>query len=280
MTSVPVDKINTSPAVVMFTAPNPGPKTLEGTHTFVVGRDQTYIIDPGPYLPSYQDFLAEWLINNRRRPLAILLTHGHPDHASGAAHLKNLLSIPIWCSAAMADDQARQLGVDKRFEDGRSFQLEGNTLCVIASPGHAPDHVAFWLERARILFSGDTILGQGSTLIAPPEGDMAAYMDTLEAMRRLRPRLIAPGHGPIVTDPQAKIEEYIQHRCEREAQLLRVLAQGPVGEEELVARVYTDVDPSLRSLARGSVQAQLAKLVVERKVVQSGQLYRLSDTPR
>jgi glyoxylase-like metal-dependent hydrolase (beta-lactamase superfamily II) len=105
-------------------------------------------------------------------------------------------------------------------------------------------------------------------------------MDTLEAMQRLRPRLIAPGHGPIVTDPELKIEEYIRHRREREEQLLQILARGPAGEEELVYRVYVDVDPALRSLARGSVQAQLAKLVAERKVIQSGEVYRLSDTPR
>jgi len=263
----------------MFTAPNPGQKTLDGTHTFVIGRDHAYIIDPGPYLPSYQDFLAHWLQKNDRRPEAIFLSHGHPDHAPGAAHLKNLLTVPIWSSTAMADEQARQLSVDKRFEDGRSFHVDGHTLRVIAGPGHAADHVAFWLEEARILFSGDTILGQGSTLIAPPEGDMAAYMGTLEAIRRLRPRLIAPGHGPIVTDPEVKIEEYIRHRREREEQLLQVLAQGPAGEEELVSGVYTDVDPALHSLARGSVQAQLAKLVAERKVIQSGNLYRLPEPP-
>jgi glyoxylase-like metal-dependent hydrolase (beta-lactamase superfamily II) len=280
MISVPVETVNTSSPVVMFTAPNPGPKTLDGTNTFVVGRDQAYIIDPGPNLESYQDFLAQWLQENERRPLAVLLTHGHPDHASGAAHLKNLLTIPLWSSAAMADEQARRLSVDNSLEDGRSFVVDGDTLRVIASPGHAADHVAFWLEEPRILFSGDTLLGQGSTLIAPPEGDMSAYMDTLEAMQRLRPRLIAPGHGPIVTDPELKIEEYIRHRREREEQLLQILARGPAGEEELVYRVYVDVDPALRSLARGSVQAQLAKLVAERKVIQSGEVYRLSDTPR
>ena len=279
MTFIPIETINTSPSVVMFTAPNPGPKTLDGTHTFVVGRDPAYIIDPGPSLPSYQDFLAQWLQKNGRRPEAIFLTHGHPDHAPGAAHLKKLLTIPIWCSAAMADQQAGQLSVDRRFEDGHSFQVDGDTLRVIASPGHAPDHVTFWLEETGILFSGDTILGQGSTLIAPPEGDMAAYMNSLAAMQQLRPRLIAPGHGPIVTDPRAKFEEYIRHRREREEQLLQVLAQRPAGEEELVSGVYTDVDPALHSLARGSVQAQLAKLVAEGKVIQSGNLYRLPEPP-
>jgi glyoxylase-like metal-dependent hydrolase (beta-lactamase superfamily II) len=264
----------------MFTAPNPGPKTLDGTHTFVVGQDQAYIIDPGPYLPSYQDFLARWLRENERRPHGILLTHGHPDHAPGATHLKRLLGVPIWSSAEMADAQAQDLSVDQRFTDEIPFDVDGDRLLVFASPGHAADHVAFWLEKARILFSGDTILGQGSTLIAPPEGDMTAYMATLEALQRLGPRLIAPGHGPVVTDPQRKIEEYIQHRREREAQLLRELSHGPAGEEELVARVYTDVDPTVRSLARWSVQAQLAKLVAERKVIRSDDLYRLPDTPR
>jgi glyoxylase-like metal-dependent hydrolase (beta-lactamase superfamily II) len=149
--------------------------------------------------------------------------------------------------------------------------VNGDVLRVIATPGHAPDHVAFWLERGRVLFAGDTILGQGSALVAPPEGDMAAYMRSLERIRKLGPRIIAPGHGPLILDPNAKIDEYVRHREQREAQLLEALQRGPATVEELVRKIYVDVDPTLHGLAAQSVRAQLAKLRME------GRIHMLAD---
>jgi glyoxylase-like metal-dependent hydrolase (beta-lactamase superfamily II) len=266
----PSELVSQDPLLVMFTAPNPGPKTLEGTHTFVVGMEQTYVIDPGPDIPAYTDFLATRLTDHGHAVQGILLSHGHPDHAPGAARLAQLLGAPVWGSP-----QLTGLALDHAFEDGQSFAIDGDRLRAVFTPGHASDHIAFWLERARILFSGDTILGRGSTLVAPPEGDMIAYLGSLEVMRRLRPRLIAPGHGPIVQNPEAKIAEYLEHRRQREQQILAALGQGPATDRQLVERIYVDTDPRLLPLALGSVQAQLAKLLAEGRVRRSGDDYVL-----
>ena len=276
MTSFPTETIRTNPLVVKFTAPNPGPKTLDGTNTYIVGRDQAYVIDPGPALPSYQQFLAGWLTKNGCAPKGILLTHAHPDHAPGAALLRDLLTAPVWHSAHPGMAANHTIEPSNDFRDNQEFAVDADTLHAIPTPGHSPDHVAFWLRQSRILFTGDTILGSGSTLIAPPEGDMAAYMRSLAAIRQLKPRTIAPGHGPLVLDPKSKIDEYITHRQEREAQLLDALRQGPATIVELVTRIYTDVDPSLHDLAAGSVEAQLVKLAKEGKVTKAGVEYRVA----
>lgn len=262
-----------APLVLMFTVPNPGPKTLDGTHTYALGRSETYVIDPGPDLQEYLENLSHYLETNGHVVEGILLSHGHPDHAPGAKRLASLLGVPIWTSSATPDDEAREAGVTHRFSPDSEFPVDGDVVRVLPTPGHKPDHVAFWLEASRILFSGDSILGEGSTLIAPPEGDMFEYMHSLDVMQALQPRLIAPGHGPSVVDPIAKIEEYRQHRKEREAQLLEALRIGPASPEELVRRVYADLSPAVLKLARGSVQAQLDKLQREGRVMERGGHY-------
>jgi glyoxylase-like metal-dependent hydrolase (beta-lactamase superfamily II) len=261
----------------MWTAPNPGPKTLSGTHTFVIGHDRTYILDPGPHAPDYQRFLAGWMTETGRHVEAVLLSHTHPDHAPGARGMAELLGVPIWGSHAIQSAVADELRVERRFGDGDSFSTDLDLLRVVATPGHTADSVAFWLENARILFSADTILGEGSTLIAPPEGDMVLYLASLQRIRDLRPLLIAPGHGSIIREPDAKIDEYVTHRRERERQVLDALGLGPADVEEIVRRVYSDIDPRLHALAAGSVLAQLAKLENEGRVVRAGGMYSLAQ---
>lgn len=259
----------------MFTAPNPGPKTLSGTHTYIVGRDHAYVVDPGPELADYQKMLARWLRQGSYQVEGILLTHGHPDHAPGAGPLQQLVSAPIWASERTPAHQVSGVGVNRRFHDGESFVVDGDVLRVIATPGHTPDHVVFWLEGARILFAGDTILGQGTSVIAPPEGDMHDYLTTLQMLQALHPSLLAPGHGPLVIDPAAKIAEYLAHRRQREEQILDALRGGSASLPEIVQRVYRDIDPRLQELAAASTQAQLAKLLTEGRVVQAGNAFRL-----
>lgn len=255
------------PLVTMFTAPNPGPMTLEGTNTYVVGRDMAYIIDPGPNISSYIEALAARLRETASSVAGILLTHGHPDHTPGAAGLSRILGgVPVWASAAMAGDIAHVAAVDHRFGARQRFQTDGDTLETLATPGHSRDHVAFWLPKSRILFVGDTILGQGSSVIAPPDGDMALYMRTLAELQALAPEIIAPGHGPIITDSKCKISEYIAHRNDREQQILDVLQQGPAHLDDLVKRIYVDTDPRLLDFARASLEAQLIKLEGEKRV--------------
>jgi hydroxyacylglutathione hydrolase len=241
-----------------------------------VGREDAYVIDPGPELPGFQTLLAVWLRDHAHRVQGILLSHGHPDHAPGAAVLKRLLDVPVWAPTTVSAEVAEALDVDRRFGDGDRFPVDHDALQAVATPGHTPEHTAFWLVGARILFSADLILGQGTTLVAPPEGDMVLYMQSLEAVRKLRSRLIAPGHGPLIYYPDAKIDEYVRHRREREQQILRALNQGPASVEEIVRRVYVDVDPRLHGLAEGSVRAQLAKLLHEGKVRQTGDVFTSS----
>ncbi len=260
------EQISQQPEVWMFTAPNPGPKTLDGTHSFVVGRSTAYVIDPGPAHAAYQDQLGDWLDHAGVRVVAILLSHGHPDHAPGAARLAASLSVPVWSSDQLATEENIALPVDRTYGSNQSFPTDDDTLHVVPSPGHSEDHVAFWLEGARILFAGDSILGRGTTLVAPPQGNMIRYMETLQRLQNLDARVIAPGHGPLITNPAAKIREYLRHREEREAQILEALRDGPATIQELVEGLYRDVDTRLHGLAAGSVQAQLDKLEIEGQV--------------
>jgi glyoxylase-like metal-dependent hydrolase (beta-lactamase superfamily II) len=269
--------VSQRPPVAMFTAPNAGPKTLSGTHTFVVGHKHAFVIDPGPEISDYQHGIVDWLKVVEIRPSAILLSHSHPDHAPGAVVLKKALDIPVWASEYFAQEAVSGLDIDQRFESGSRFPIDGDELQVLASPGHAEDHVSFWIPGARIFFSGDNILGQGSTLVAPPEGNMVAYMESLEVARRLNPAIIVPGHGPIIGTPLAKIDEYVAHRRAREEQLLAVLRDGSGTVQDLVARMYTDTDPRLHELAGYSVKAQLEKLKTEGKIVEESDRIRLRN---
>lgn len=267
--------VSRGPYVAMYTAPNPGPKTLSGTHTYVVGREGAVIIDPGPLSPEYQRALTSSLRSAGISVVAILLSHGHPDHAPGAGILKELLGVEVIASSRMPSEDAAAAGVDRSFDEAETFAPGSDALEVIATPGHTPDQVAFWMPKSRILFTGDNILGSGSSLIAPPEGDMTAYMHTLERLRSLGPRLILPGHGPVVTDPDAKIAEYIAHRRNREKQLVQALTESPGTVAQLVGRMYADTDPRLHDLARGSVEAQVKKLVREGRAERVGETYSL-----
>ncbi|HEX6506742.1 MAG TPA: MBL fold metallo-hydrolase [Chloroflexota bacterium] len=253
----------------MFTAPNAGPKTLEGTNAYVVGGRAAYVIDPGPDDERYIGNLAAWLEVAAIDVRGILLTHGHPDHALGAARLSDLLGARVW-AAATARYPLYSAPPHQNLDVGSRFSLDADGLRVIPAPGHSADSVVFWLEKDRILFSGDTILGRGTSVVAPPEGDMTAYMQSLARIRELHPRFIAPGHGPVITDGDATIAEYIEHRRRREAQIIAALRTAPATPTELVDRIYVDTPTDLLPLARDSVLAQLEKLEREGSVRLAG----------
>jgi glyoxylase-like metal-dependent hydrolase (beta-lactamase superfamily II) len=240
--------------IVRVLAPNPGIRELEGTNTYVVGDAPAIVIDPGP---ADDGHLRE-VERTAGRVGLIALTHDHPDHAPGAEGLAAATGAPIRA--------LRPPFGGERLRDGERVESNGAALEVIATPGHSPDHVAFWLPRERALFTGDTVLGRGTSVIDPPEGDLVAYLRSLRRMRDLVPATIYPGHGPVVLRGADKLEEYLEHRAMRERQILQSLEDGARSIDELVEVVYAGYPREMLELAGRSVVAHLLKLDVEGRV--------------
>jgi glyoxylase-like metal-dependent hydrolase (beta-lactamase superfamily II) len=230
----------------VVTAANPSPMTLDGTHTYLVGRRRVAVIDPGPALAAHREAIVEVVGDGEAE---ILLTHGHPDHAAGAAALAERLGAPVRAAAA---------GV----VDGRRFTTDGGELVAVATPGHAPDHYAFHWPDAGAVFVGDLMMGgQDTTLVAPPEGDLGAYLSSLERVRSLRADVLYPAHGPPFRDAPAAIAAYMAHRRDREARVVAALQEGPLSVDALVDAVYGgELDARLREAARGATHAYLRHL--------------------
>jgi glyoxylase-like metal-dependent hydrolase (beta-lactamase superfamily II) len=247
-------------SIIRVLAPNPGPFTLEGTNTWVLGGGPSLIIDPGPDDHEHLDSV----LTEAERIEAIVLTHHHPDHAEGAAYLAKAAAAPVWA--------VHPHGTERELRFGDTVDVGSLSLRAVHTPGHTPDHVAFFLEEEGALFTGDAVLGRGTSVIDPPEGDMAAYMHSLQVMRDLRARVIYPGHGPVVFDAHGKLNEYLAHRARREAQIRSALAEGLGTPEEIVLLVYEgeSLHPSLFPVAARSVLAHLLKLEREGKVARTG----------
>jgi glyoxylase-like metal-dependent hydrolase (beta-lactamase superfamily II) len=192
---------------------------------------------------------------------AVLVTHDHPDHAPGASAFAKLVGAPLLAARL---DGARPL------RDGQVVRAGEVALTVIATPGHTADHLAFWEPSERALFTGDTVVGKGTSFIDSPGGDLAQYLRSLRRLQELGPRTIYPGHGPVVLDAPGKLDEYIAHRAEREQQILAALADGPATIETLVATIYDGYPVEVRPLAASSVLAHLRKLEAEGRAARKG----------
>ena len=227
-------------SVRMVRAPNPSVLTLEGTNTYIVG---TIVIDPGPNIPEH----LEAVLDEAPGVSLVVLTHAHPDHAQGAATFADMARAPL---ASFRDGIA----------DGQVLGEDGVTLRALHTPGHSSDHLCFFLEEGRALFSGDHVLGRGTSVVAHPDGDMAAYMASLERVRALQPARVYPGHGPVVEDPAGVLDHYIAHRLEREQQVLDAMDAGATTVGEMVKRIYADYPVALHPAAGLSVMAHLEKL--------------------
>jgi glyoxylase-like metal-dependent hydrolase (beta-lactamase superfamily II) len=232
-------------------APNPGVRELEGTNTWVVGARPAIVIDPGPDDGGH---LRE-IVRTAREVGAIVLTHDHPDHAPGAASLAAMTDASVFAM--------RGTGAEERLHEEQVVSAGTTALRTIATPGHTPDHVSFLLESEGALFTGDTVLGHGTSVIDPPEGDLAQYLRSLKRLRDLEPRTIYPGHGPVVLRAVAKIDEYLAHRHDREEQVLAALRDGASTPEEMVPAIYAGYPPEVYELAARSLLAHLMKLEAE-----------------
>jgi glyoxylase-like metal-dependent hydrolase (beta-lactamase superfamily II) len=242
-----------SPMVRRIVAPNPGMMTGPGTNTYLVGVDEIAVIDPGPDDPAHLDTIAGC---GGDRIRWILCTHTHSDHSPGAAGLKERTGAEV-----LGFDSRDTLTVDRSMADGDVLEGTEFRLAALHTPGHASNHLCFWLEQERLLFSGDHIMEGSTVVIAPPDGDMGAYLAQLERLRSMRIKAIAPGHGQLIGDPRAKIDEYVTHRLAREEMVASALqAAGATTVKELVASIYTDVPEHLHEMAGYSVWAHLRHL--------------------
>ena len=242
-------------------APNPGAFTLQGTCTYVV--DGSICVDPGPAIEAHIDAI----IAAAPRLRAIAVTHRHADHAPGARLLAERLHLPIYAPAGVIDGEHHQL------RDG-DLVAEGATLRAIATPGHTAEHFCFITED-RELFTGDTVLGEGTTVIFPPDGHMGSYLDSLRKLMALEPRIIYPGHGPARHDAIALLQQYIDHRNERERQIEAALASGAADVSELRTRIYDDLDPRLYRAAELQLESHLVHLQERSRATREGELWRL-----
>jgi glyoxylase-like metal-dependent hydrolase (beta-lactamase superfamily II) len=234
------------PEIQRIVAPNPGPMTLEGTNTFLVERGgQAYVVDPGPDDPGH--VAAVRTAGEALGGIAgILLTHGHGDHADGASSLGG----PVLWPRGESEEPAEP--------------AEVGPFGVVPTPGHSPDHVVFMLGP--VCFCGDLVLGEGSSFVPPDGGSLAAYLDSLRRLRELEPELMCPGHGPWVTDPAGKLDEYLEHRLDRERKLLAALDRGERSRARLLDAAWDDVPAELRAAAAAVMQAHLEKLDAEGRV--------------
>jgi glyoxylase-like metal-dependent hydrolase (beta-lactamase superfamily II) len=255
-------------AYKIILAPNPSIMTGPGTNTIILGggEEGAMVIDPAVDDSAYLDSIIQ-AGTERAGIRRILITHGHPDHVGGAEALRKRLGISIYAFSRQGVSFA-----DEEITDGMTFPAGDDTLQALHTPGHRFDHLSFLLEKQHTLFAGDLISGITTNVIAPPEGDMLDYLNSLKRLQEVEISEIVPAHGSTTTDAQAKISEYIQHRLLREQQVMQTLEVLHPGATiaEMVPQIYTDVDPKLHSIAAWSVEAHLIKLEREGLVEKLG----------
>lgn len=253
---------------------NPGPLTGPGTNTYLVGGRDPILIDTGAGVPDYLPLLERSLAERgSARPARVLLTHRHRDHMGGVGQLRRRFrGLPV---AKMVH---RDAGLPEPIEDLRDGQMvEGDrvTLVPVYTPGHASDHLCYYLVEEKALFTGDVVLGGSTTVIPSDDGDLLDYMRSLRKLQGLHLRRIYPAHGPVIEDGPARIAEYIEHRMMRERQILEALGDGLGTIPEMVQRIYADVPTTLHGAAAMSVGSHLAKLEREGRVRE----HRRPDAP-
>lgn len=253
------------PGIARLLAHNPSAFTYYGTQSYLVGSDEVAVIDPGPDLPEHLDALEEAI--GGRPVVAIMCTHTHRDHSPAARPLADRTGAPIIGCAPLALETAgpradasfdRDYAPDRVLSDGEALEVDDESIIAVATPGHTSNHLCFAYRGA--LFSGDHVMGWSTTVVFPPDGDMAAYMQSLDKLRQREERVYYPAHGPAVTNPQQYVRHLMGHRMQREKQILRLVSENARPIPDIVANAYPGLDPRLVTAAGGSVLAHLLDL--------------------
>jgi glyoxylase-like metal-dependent hydrolase (beta-lactamase superfamily II) len=271
----PLDPVEIRPGVVKILAPNASLMTGAGTNSYLIGEPALIAIDPGPDDEEHVGKLAELAAGRLRY---ILITHHHPDHAPGATRLAEMTRAPILSFGAVPISPYFATVIpDHALSDGDVVSVPGLSLTTLHTPGHTSDHLSFIANfdsgerRNRVLFSGDTVLGGSTVVVSPPDGDMVAYMSSLERMLHLSPAadVIAPGHGDLIEEPAGTISDYLARRRAREMDVLDALRIGPANATDLVDMIYSDLARGLYGVAARTVWAHLRKLGSEKRAFSS-----------
>ena len=257
-----------APGIRRIVANNPGPFTFRGTGTYVVGEGEVAVIDPGPDLAEHIAALLAGL--NGERVTHILVTHTHRDHSPAAAAVKAATGAPTYGFGPHAGGKRGEAAVEEggdwdfapdiTVKDGAEIVGPGWRFEAVHTPGHTSNHLCFALPDSGILFSGDHVMGWSTSVIAPPDGDMAAYMASLDKLLQRRDSVYWPTHGPAITEPRDHVRAFIAHRRERQAGIITCLEAGVFRVDSMVERLYVGLNPNLRRAAGRSVLAHLVDL--------------------
>ncbi len=276
--------IQLEPLVIRVLAPNPSPYTYTGTQTHVVGTTDLAVIDPGPDDPAHIAALIRAI--DGRPVTAIVVTHHHRDHSPATRPLQATTRAPIVGAAPFALDDASaradasfdaDYAPDRVLVEGDTITGDGWTLAAIATPGHTSNHLAFALPETKALFSGDHVMGWSTTIVSPPDGDMAAYMASLEKLMGRDDRVYYPGHGEAIDKPQRLVRGMLGHRKQREGQILRLLRAAPQPIGRIVTQMYVGLDARLVPAAERSVLAHLYDLQNRGLVIEEGETWQIKN---
>ncbi|ODU20804.1 MAG: MBL fold metallo-hydrolase [Sphingomonas sp. SCN 67-18] len=273
--------VTLEPLVRRVLAPNPSPYTYSGTETYIVGHGEVAVIDPGPDDPDHIAALVAAV--KGETVAAILCTHTHRDHSPAAPALKAATGGAIvGCAPLALDDSGpradaafdRSYAPDRILADGERIAGFNWTLQAVATPGHTSNHLCYALPESGALFTGDHVMGWSTTVVSPPDGDMAAYMESLDMLMAREDRIYYPAHGEPIERPQRFVRGLAGHRKQREGQILRLLADGARAIPAMVEAMYVGIDPRLHGAAGQSVLAHLIDLDRRGMVARDGDLWR------